>query len=303
MTASQTDRRVLTCFVSAGTDTDLSPILEALRLAGVQTRTADDIGHGERIVESCMSAILTADFVCVVLASADVNPNVAFEAGVAAGSRRPVVVASTLAANESARVVPLTEMATIRYDHSERGLENLRIGIDAFVRNVQPSAMQIAIDWGQVERANRSRLGAPSIRGARLVRLIGARLASAGGYVTEAPDRGHDLTVEFPLLGPIGSIPIEVKTRYENPRIHRLVESQLRKAMRDHGALLGILVYNDPDDIRERLTEGLGSQASLFDDAGTGILVVSAKELVGWTDNQLVAELTRLRNSAFHGSR
>lgn len=302
MPVAQDRRATLTCFVSAATATDLRPVLLALESINVAVLTAQNIGPGEPITEAMIRAVLTADFVCVVIDEPIVNPNIAYEIGIAAGSRRPIVVASS-ASSDEADLSIFSELATIRYNRSTVGLKNLGEGLRAFVQNVQPAAVQIAIDWDAVGSASLPRTGLSAVRGDSLTKAVAQRLAAAGGYVVANSDDEHDIVADFPLLGAIGKIVVEVKFRYVNSTLHRRVETQLRRSMRQSGALLGMLVYGSPSDIRTRLVSEGRSQHLLFNEFDDGILVVSASELMDWTDNQLVAELTRLRNAVVHGKR
>ncbi|GAA5114464.1 hypothetical protein GCM10023320_11660 [Pseudonocardia adelaidensis] len=176
--------------------------------------------------------------------------------------------------------------------------------MQAFVKNVQPAAVQIAIDWDQANQVARSPLGVAAIRGDRLTKTVAARLASAGGYVATNTADELDIVAEFPILGTsVGRLVVEVKARYSNRAIHRRAETQLRQAMRKTGSLLGLLVYGGPSDVRTKLMDDTRSQDSLFGEFDDGILVVSAEELVSWSDRQLIGELTRLRNAVVHGQR
>lgn len=291
----------LTCFVSAAAQTDVRPVLSALRSAGVSVQTSKDIAGGQDIADSLTSAVLSADFVCIVIDSGYINANVAFEAGVASGSRRPIFVASTVPPN-ILRGSPLANMATIHYSKDDRGETVLANAVRAFVENVQPVAARLAIDWGNFALQAGSHRAASLIRGVGLERRVAERLARAGGLVNMEVDGRIDMIATFPSLGAsVDRVAVEVKTKFHKGILHQQVREKLQRAMSISGSLIGLLVYGEPVETSAALSETI--QKPLFTESPSGILVTSADQLDQWSDAELLRRLTQLRNFVIHSPR
>jgi hypothetical protein len=292
---------LLTCFVSAASQTDSAPVVAALQLAGVQVQTTNDIPLGEDVSSALSSSVLAVDFVCVVVDSKALSPTVAFEAGVAAGSRRPIIVAvqGNLDGLDSG---PLASLPRITYsDQDSTGLTNLNETMAAYVRNVQPIASQLQIRWSDWIGGDAFTRGVMNsvIRASGFERRVAERLQQAGAVVnTEV--RNVDIVATFPMLGTKNIIAVEVKSR----RLHRKVSQRqelesLYAAMLESGTILGLLVYSN-DEVETRIDFDADS---LFPAVFGGILVTSVRQLLEWSDDELMRELTQLRNFVIHGSR
>lgn len=274
-------------------------MLSALQSAGVTVQTAKDIAAGKSIADSLASAVLQADFVCIVVDSSHINANVAFEAGVACGSRRPVVVVST-APPGTLQGSPFADLATIRYSEDNQGKTVLADAIRAFVENVQPAAVYLAINWDNLALHAGSRRAASLIKTVGLERRVAERLARAGALVNTEVDRRIDLVATFPSLGTsIDQLVVEVKEKFTN---HRQNKEKLQRAMRLSGSLLGLLIYGEPVKINIHIEKKL--EQTLFDDeASSGIWVMSIDQLDEWSDAELLQKLTQFRNLVIHSIR
>jgi hypothetical protein len=274
-------------------------VLNALRSVGVSVQTSKDIAGGQDISNSLTRAVLRADFVCIVIDSGYINANVAFEAGVASGSRRPLVVAST-APPDTLRGSPLADMATIHYSKGDAGETILVNAIRAFVENVQPVAAQLVIDWDELA-LQAGHPAASLIKAVGLKRRIAERLARAGALVNTEVDRRIDMIATFPSLGTsIDRVAVEVKNRFHN-HIHQQNQENLQRTMNMSGSLIGLLVYGEPVETSAVLSEN--THETLFNEGSSGILVTSADQLDQWSDAELLRRLTQLRNVVIHSRR
>jgi predicted nucleotide-binding protein len=80
-------------FISAGTDVDLSGLISDLRRRGAEPYILSDVAElGADVLQSVSRAIGEADNVLLVLGSGSVSSNVWFEAGIAVGLGKPVLV-------------------------------------------------------------------------------------------------------------------------------------------------------------------------------------------------------------------
>ncbi|MGH3630771.1 MAG: hypothetical protein ACRDRL_25430 [Sciscionella sp.] len=297
MTSATGDTPQLTCFISAAGQIDVQPVVNALQLVGVSVRTSKEIAGGQDLSNSLISAVLKADFVCVVIDSGNINANVVFEAGVASGSRRPIVVAST-APPDTLRGSPLADMATIHYSKDDAGRTVLDNAIRAFVENVQPVAAQLAINWDELALQAGSRHAASLINAVGLERRVAERLARTGALVNTETDRRIDMIATFPSLGAsIGRVPVEVKARF-NKNTHQQNRGHLQRAMSMTDSLIGLLIYGEPVETSTLISEA--RQDALFEEPSRGILITSADRLDQWSDTELLWRLTQLRNVVIH---
>lgn len=299
MTTATDEKPGLTCFVSATAQTDVQPVLNALRSAGVSLQTSKDITGGQDIADSLTRAVLRADFVCIVIDDGYLNASVVFEAGVAAGSRRPIVVVSN-APPDALLGSPLVNMATIHYSRDDAGERVLADAIRAFVENVQPAAARLTIDWDELALQAGDRRAASLIRAVGLERRVAERLVRAGALVNTEVDRRIDMIAAFPSLGTsIDRVAVEVKSKFSK-RVHQQIHEQLQHTMSISGSLIGLLVYGEPVETSTVLSE---ERETLFGKSSSGILVTSADQLDRWSDAELLRRLTQLRNLVIHSHR
>jgi len=81
-----------TCFISAPFGFDASPLMQTLAERNIVSTRLDDLALGESIVTSIQREIRQADFVCVVLPSGYRQNDMIFEAGLALGKGRRVLI-------------------------------------------------------------------------------------------------------------------------------------------------------------------------------------------------------------------
>src|ERR1700691_1389731 len=95
------DRRKV-CFLSGNfTRIITADVHRALTSLDVAVRTTDDINSGSNMSEGILDALASADFVCIVIPDRKPSLTAMYEAGLATGMRRPllVVVRAEAAAN------------------------------------------------------------------------------------------------------------------------------------------------------------------------------------------------------------
>lgn len=254
-------------------------------------RTADEVPVGSNIAESLTDAVLSADFVCVAISGAKPPLAVMYEAGVAAGSRRPVVVVA------NARVADdlpaqLISGPVIRYKPGSH--EILWENLSAYVQQVQPIAERLELGWW-----DRSyEVVASPLRVRRFDSVVeervAARLEEAGALVSRenrlAGNLRPNIIATFPALGPeFNPIVVEIK----NAPVYRERADDAIKQVRNYlkavHARLGLIVYDS------------GQRPVTTDISGSlGILLLSFSDLDTWTDEQLFDEIRKLRNKVVH---
>src|ERR1700722_5550296 len=143
------DRRK-TCFLSGSASARITAeVRSVLDELGVTVRISEDIAQGGNIASSIIEAVLSADFVCIVLSTRKPPLAVMYEAGVAAGSFRPlVVIVNSRFADEIP--VQLISAPIIRYVPGSIWL--LRENLSAYVEQVQPIAAQLTENWSNLSR-------------------------------------------------------------------------------------------------------------------------------------------------------
>lgn len=152
--------RSLTCFLSSSfADSDSARMIhEILASLNVRVRTSEDLPLGSDIAASIVDEILSADFVCIVLAGGADSPTVWYEAGIAAGSRRPLLVVGESKAIDKLSFNPFST-PIIRYRRDS--IQALRDSLTAYVRQVQPIAAQLKISWDRVDETTKPAITAP----------------------------------------------------------------------------------------------------------------------------------------------
>jgi hypothetical protein len=213
-----------------------------------------------------------------------------YEAGVAAGSFRPLVV---VADSEVADELPaqLISAPIIRYMPEAKQILSENLG--AYVRQVQPIAAQLTLNWSSLFQASADiQTGEFTFDESKLSGRVALRLANAGALVSIEPELpGHsrpDIVATFPTLGSeFNPIVVEAKsfsTIDSEADIH-----QIRDLLRAAKARLGMIVYGQSQ--RKPRTETYGT---------SGILLVSLDDLFRWDNKRLIEEITRLRNRVVH---
>lgn len=293
----------MTCFLSSAvSDRELADeVRSVLTELSVDVRTGEDILPGSDIGASVVEAVLSADFVCVVLSGTSPLPAVMFEAGIAAGSRRPVlIVASPKAADQLP--ADLLSAPIIRYEKGSKKL--LKDSLNGYIKNVQPIAAQLTVDWDDLLESNLNRyIGVGdkeqgSFSDTELtpsqasVEQLAAHLAKAGALVSTddiRTDSRADILASFPALGTsFNPVVIEVKSRATHKEANL---QQIYRLMNNYKARLGLIVYRQSEPRPEIRTTG-----------SAGVLLLSVADLLEWDDQRLIREITRLRNQVIHST-
>jgi hypothetical protein len=288
---STSDQRKV-CFLSSGKSAtritaDVRSVLQDL---DVSVHSSDDLAPGGDVGPALIDAVLSADFVCVVLATRRPPLAVMYEAGVAAGSFRPLVV---VADSEVADELPaqLISAPIIRYRPAAKQI--LRENLHAYVQQVQPIAAQLTLNWPSLFQATLDvRTGEITFDESNLSGRVAARLANAGALVASEPElpggSRPDVAATFPTLGSEFN-PILVEVKSSSPIDSEADIRQVRRFLQAAKARLGIIVYGQSN--RKPITKTYGS---------SGILLLSLDDLLRWDNERLLDEITKLRNRVVH---
>jgi hypothetical protein len=300
MTATHSSvQQSLTCFLSSAlSDSSIAQdVRKVLDSVGVDVRTSDEIPLGADVASSIVDTVLSVDFVCIVLAADLNNPAVWYEAGIAAGSQRPVLV---IAEGKAIDQMPFNLFAApiIRYHHDTPDI--FRESLIAYTRQVQPLAAQLKVDWNQVTinisaeaEVKNSDAPVPPTEKATQELLLEHFMHEGilvGGYTRISPSKRADALISFPMLGDeFNTIIIEIKhTRSTEKRDIAQVADYMKTA----GARLGMIVYLEH--------AGQKPETRIFGSAG--IMLISASELLHWDYQRIIGELARLRNQLIHSN-
>ncbi len=290
--ATPSDRAGLTCFLSASTSTDTEPFRRALAALGVTVQTMDTLPSGTDIGSAVTRTILTADFICVVLAESPPNPTVMFEAGIAVGSQRPLLLVTTPQAGDTI-AVDLIKAPVIRYlPESE---DAFRGNLSAYLENIQPMAVILTTNYDVLlERTVGPTVHTSALEGARgLEKRIAEYLVGSAAFVTtnaRVEDQEIDIIADLPALG-AGFNPVLFEVKHHGAERTGAVAQALKQLfgkLAAAGARIGLLVTGD--DIESRV-EFRRERA---------VLIVSASELESWDADTLARALSRVRNQLVH---
>lgn len=287
----------LTCFLSsAPTDSGIAQeVRESLYSFGVSVKTADDLTPGSGIASSLVDAVLSADFVCIVLAGASTSPAVWYTAGIATGSRRPVVVVSE-SSNAEQPPFNLFSAPIIRY--SPGSLQVLRENLAVYIERVQPIAAQLKVNWdqliddrGSVEETNlnRAMLAALPPAEVRVLEYLRRQGALVAPQSVVGDSKRADALATLPTLGDeFNPIVIEFRNLPDQPQDTRHVLDYMAAAR----ARIGMVVY----------TERTSEPWRFITTGPIGVIFISADELLRWDNRKLIINLARLRNNVVHSS-
>ena len=288
--SSSRDRRTL-CFLTGqeATKNIMAEVRDALISLDVIVQTADEILAGSSINEAIINALTSADFVCVVMPALKPSPTVMYEAGLATGLHRPLLVVADARGADS---LPsqLLSAPMIRY---KLGMTKvLRENLSAYVKQVQPIASHHLVNKEVLVDFSATILNRHVGLVPRLEERIAARFKEAGALVAIGSrisgNMRPDIVATFPALGPEFS-PIIVEIKDRRQRSLENITQQMRRYLDAAGARLGLIV----DEANEQEVSSRTYDSS-------GILYVSADDLQAWDNNRLLEELTRLRNKVVH---
>jgi hypothetical protein len=214
-----------------------------------------------------------------------------FEAGIAAGIQRPIlIVASPEGSNQLP--VDLIPAPIIRHQLGSRDL--LKDSLKAYLGFVYPIAARLIINWDDLVDEEHSQSAESKIpREDSLIRRIALHLDQVGALVavdSRIPGGRVDITATFPALGDsFNPVLIEVKPRVRNAES---ALQQMRQYLRATRARLGLVVDGTSSFLASRT----------YVESSTGIIILSHDELMSWDGNRIVREITRLRNQVVHSA-
>lgn len=282
------------CFLTGQESTKriMAEIRDALTSLDVIVWTMDEILIGSSISKAIEDALKSADFVCVVMPATEPSPAVMFEAGLATGLQRPLLV---VAGEKGADTLPAQLLSAPMIRYKPGMAKVLRENLSAYVKQVQPVASQHMASkeiWLDFSTMNLNRHVGVEMS---LQNRLASRFQEAGALVAVesliADKMRPDMMVTFPALGPeFSPIIVEIKGTRQRGGLEGITQ-QVRRYLDAAGARLGLIV----DESNEELTS-----SRIY--GSTGILYVSADDLIAWNDNRLLDELTRLRNKVVHSA-
>ena len=269
---------------------NLRQLIAELRRRGVSPYVLSDVAPlGASIMQSLQQAIDTADFVLVVLGTAESRQNVLFEAGMAVGRGKPVVV---IADPGEAPPPDLAGLLTIRARPDD--LPAISFALDqAQGRWARTSQFTPATGHALGPRVDQL-LGqlstTASLTEQAALDLLTQALEDSGVVAVQSPegDRRFDIGVWSDDLDAIAANPllIELKRRL----LPHAVEQVLPYLRLSPRARVALLVSLEP------------AAPSLLKDIPYPVLAISLRELLESMRTASFAEVVRdLRNQAVHG--
>ena len=282
-------------YVSAPSDLDLRPLLDGLKRRGTEPYVLSDVAPlGAEILQSLRLAIERADRVLVVVGDAP-SPNPMFEAGLALGLGKPVLIiaapGATVPADLAGQVIVRTRPDDLDAINFALDQVQQRVPVDTR-RTPRPSGRPLG-----AEVANRllARLSEAGLTEAAAVTVLAEALEASG--VTSAASTGRDARFDLGVwsddLEAIGGNPllVEVKRSFTPGA----VEQVLHYLVAHPTARLGLVVYLEP-------TAGEGSREAL-DQTRYPVLIISLRELLRRMASASFAEVIRdMRNWSVHGT-
>jgi hypothetical protein len=241
------------CYISAPFGFDALPIIEALAERNFGATRLDDLTAGESIVTGVQREIRQADFVCVVLPGGYRQDNVIFEAGLALGRGRRVLV---LAESEVDIPFELAQLTYVRTSLSDK--KAVGEVLDAYLPGLlsrKPSPRKQSdqtikrLSKEAAEEALRALHDPQAISGRRLEGIVSKVFQDVGILTSQPPPpnshRGPDLAIWIDETESIFGNPIFVEVK-----AGRITQSQIDDAYHQLSyhlirakMLLGIIVY------------------------------------------------------------
>jgi hypothetical protein len=253
-------------------------------------RTAvDAVTAGTAANEKVLSAISTADFTVAIVGDVP-SPNVFFEAGVSAGSGKPLIVAAT---NPTTLPFDLRGVRTVAIE--PHYLDPLFAAIDRL--NIAPHAGSGRRPQGKHTPASTIagfRKQLPEVDAVGFESLVVDAIASGGGDVVRSDSSSgprFDFAVWSLGMEPVVPNPLVVEAKLRLPERLDSLRQQLLSSLSEAGLAWCMLIYRD------------GPQSSaLADLRAPPILALRADELFDELSRQPFGDIVRKRrNLAVHG--
>jgi len=291
-----------TCFISAPFGFDASPLIQALAERNIVSTRLDDLAPGESIVTTVQRRIRQADFVCVVLPGGYPQNDVLFEAGLALGRGRPVLI---LAESDVEVPFELGQLTYVRTSLSDK--QALAEVVDASIpglltrtasRRKLPAPALKPFSKENAEEVFRLLSDPHALSQKRLVEMVAEIFRKVGILASSAhspaAERGPDLAIWIDETQTVFGNPIFVEVR-----AGKMTQAQIDGAYHDLShhlirakLLLGIIVYRD---LEGRKFKVAAANLPL-------VVCLSIEELI---DSLRLGTLTKtliaIRNRAVHG--
>jgi hypothetical protein len=294
--------RKKTCFISAPFGFDASPLIEALGERDIASVRADDLAPGESIIDRVQQEIRHSDLVCIVLPQGYGRDNLIFEAGLALGSDRPVLV---LAVPDVDIPFELAELTYVRAPLSDKPF--LGSVLAAYVPEVlsrkarihrPPAPTLKRLGREDAEEVLRALKDRPAIREKELIGIMTDLFRKVGILTSSEPaiesKRRPDLAIWIDETQSIFGNPILVEARVGKLSQLRIDEAyhQLSQSLIQAKARLGLLIYWDLEGARFKL-------------AATHLPLVICLSIEGLIDSLRLGTFTKtliaIRNRAMQG--
>ena len=293
---SQRAPAALRLYVSAPSDLDLRPLLDGLKRRGAEPYVLSDVAPlGTEILHSLRLAIQRADRVLVVLGEAPA-PNPMFEAGLALGLGKPLLI---IAAPGATVPADLAGQVIVRARPDD--LDAINFALDQVQERATRETRRTPGPGGHplgaaVADQLLARLGMSGHTEASSIAILLEAIEASGSVavVNTERDPGFDLGVWSDDLEAIGGNPLLVEVK--RSLVPGAVD-QVLHGLADHpNARLGLVVYLEPS-AADRPT----SRAEL-DQARFPVLIISLQQLLRRMASASFAEVVRdMRNRSAHG--
>ncbi|HZM80337.1 MAG TPA: leucine-rich repeat domain-containing protein [Candidatus Limnocylindrales bacterium] len=281
-------------FVSAGSNVDLSPLMSDLQRRGADPYVLSDVAElGSDVLQSLRQAIARADQVLLVVGRGTISSTVMFEAGIAVGMDKPLIV---IADPHIKLPYDLPGVLTVRARPDD--LEAVGFALDqAQGRNVRRSQKAAATGRSLGQRIDgllvRLRAAEP-INESYAIALLKEALDDSGVIAAEGgnTDQRFDLGVWSDDLDSIAANPLLIEVKR---KLHRVAVDQAHRYLAEsptaRAALIVSLVPVDRE-VTERLRR-----------SGQPVWVILLRDLLERMRSESFAEVVRdLRNRAAHGA-
>ena len=277
----------LAVFILSAAGARLDVLDRVLTAQGVETRTIHDLPPGKPLRETIRVALELVDFVILVIDNRSMPMAVSFEAGLAAGLGKPLVVLDARTTNRRLKdelpvdvLIPGPRMFA-RLD-DEEGLDQevaALLRTESWTHDQAPVSDRI---WSEPIPARATMM--------RSERDVWDALAGTGAEVVGARPEARsipDLLVDFPELGhSFNPVMVEVVGQRADLRKKLASISQVLERAPSRLALVVTL-----DDVKRRIE---------VPSPGVAVLVWSYQDLLAHPD-QAVLDLVRTRNQLVHG--